>query len=90
MTTINENAAIAKLNDMQKKIESFEEEWTKADKAGDREKTEILDRNIECFLAMRHGMEEMLSLLSIRFDRKDFRTVGLDGEWTVHTSWFLT
>lgn len=88
--TINENTAIQELNDMQNQIETRESEWTKAFKTGDQKKADRLDREIELLLAMRHGMETMLTGLKIGIDRKDYRTIELNGEWTVHTVWSLT
>ena len=89
MKTINENTAIQELNDMQKQIETLEDEWTKALKAGNQKKMDCLDRKIELLLAMRHGMEAILTSMKIGFDRKDYRTVELNGEWTVRTVWSL-
>ena len=87
--TINDNTAIQELNDMQKQIEDLENEWTKAFKSGDQKKADRLDRKIELLLAMRHGMEAMLTSLKIGFNRKDYRTVDLNGDWAVHTVWSL-
>lgn len=89
MATTKTNTAIQSLKDIQQQIETFEEEWAKANKAGDREKIDNLDRIIERLLATRHGMETILSDLGIKFNRKDYRTIDLNGNMTFHTLWYL-
>lgn len=89
MNTNEKNIAIREIKDMQNQIEQLELEWTKADKAGDKKTTEVLDRKIELLLATRRGMEHLLTGLKVKFDRKDYRLEHSDGTWEVKTLWYL-
>ena len=87
MTTNEKNIALQCLKDAQQAIESIEEEWTKAAKAG--QPTEELDHQLDKLLARRRGMEALMIDLGIKFDRRDYRETDINGNSTIRTIFYL-
>lgn len=86
MTTATNNA-LQSLKDMQQSIESWEERWMVVSTAGGS--TEKIDSEIDRLLAIRHGMEMIMHSMGIKFDRKDYREVDLNGNSKIRTMWYL-
>lgn len=87
MTTAEKNVALQEIKDVQQDIETWENAWAKANKAG--ESTKDIDEIINNRIARRNGMLTVLNVLGVKIDRKDYRINGLHGEMEVHTVWFL-
>lgn len=87
MTTVEKDIALQEIKDVQQDIETWENAWAKADKAG--ESTKAIDEIINHQIARRNGMLTVLNALGVKIDRKDYRVNGLHGEMEVHTVWYL-
>ena len=84
MTTINERTALESINDMQRSIENLEADWMKATTD---EAKEAIDKKIDRLLAMRNGMERLLTDLGIKVDRRDRWE---DDKPLPNTIWYLS
>jgi hypothetical protein len=89
MTTTEKRTALNMIINTQQQIEALEAECLKAYKSGETEKTKSLDREIDQLLNKRRGIEMALKALNINIDRKDYRIVEKNGDWSVHTNWYL-
>lgn len=87
MNTKEKNTALQCLKDAQQAIESLEEEWTKASKAG--QPTEELDKQFDQLLAKRRGMETLMIDLGIKFGRRDYRVTDRNGNSSIRTLFYL-
>ena len=89
MTASDKFTAIQEIMDLQKLIESTEDDWLKAYLAGDEEKAAELDKNVSHLLSKRNGMVDIIRALGGKIERHDYILVELNGDRKQKTNWYF-